>query len=97
MTNIERLERSIARELTRLIPQLKDPRVPLIVTVEETRLSKDGRSAKVLVSTLNEEDQSEMIDALNNASGYLQRELAKDVELKFTPRLSFTTSWSDLL
>ncbi len=85
----EKLEHTIVRQLSDLIPTLKDPRVPLVVTVEKVNLSKDGKSAKVLVSTLEEKDIIGMLEALNRASGYLQHQLAEILELRFTPRLSF--------
>lgn len=85
-----RLETTLQRELSRLIPTLTDPRVPVVVTVERVRLSPDGRQAKVLVSALDE-DEGEMLAALNGASGYLQRELAAELNLRYTPKLSFFT------
>lgn len=85
----ERLEHTLARELSSLMPTLKDPRIPIVVTVEAVNLSKDGRLAKVLVSTLDDEDEEAMLEALNRASGYLQKEIAKDLGLRFTPKLSF--------
>ena len=89
MSKAERYERSLARELSSLIPTLKDPRIPMIVTVEDVRLSADGRSGKVLVSTLDDADKDEMLAALNRASGYLQNEASEAVGLRFTPRLTF--------
>ena len=85
----ERLEHSLQRELSSLMPTLKDPRIPIVVTVEAVNLSRDGRLAKVLVSTLDDEDEEAMLEALNRASGYLQKEIAKDLGLRFTPKLSF--------
>lgn len=85
------------RQLNDVIPTLKDPRVPLVVTVEKVNLSKDGKSAKVLVSTLEEKDYAGMLAALNRASGYLQHQLAQTLELRFTPRLSFHTNPLEVL
>ena len=85
-----RLETTLQRELSSLISNLTDPRVPVVVTVERVRLSPDGRQAKVLVSAL-EDDEDEMLAALNGASGYLQRELAAELDLRYTPKLSFFT------
>lgn len=85
----ERLEHTLQRELSSLMPTLKDPRIPIVVTVEAVSLSKDGRLAKVLVSTLDGEDEDAMLEALNRSSGYLQKEIAKDLGLRFTPKLSF--------
>lgn len=93
----ERHERTLARTLTELIPQLKDPRVPLVVTVERVRLSSDFAQAKVLVSTLNEDDLPDFEDALAGAAGFLQRELASRLDLRRTPRLSFTANPLEVL
>jgi ribosome-binding factor A len=93
----ERHERTLARTLTELIPQLKDPRVPLVVTVERVRLSSDFAQAKVLVSTLNEDDLPDFEDALAGAAGFLQRELAARLDLRRTPRLSFTVNPLEVL
>ena len=92
MDSHERHERILARTLGELIPQLKDPRVPLVVTVERVRLSADFSQAKVLVSTLDGDDMPEFQDALGSASGFLQRELATRLDLRRTPRLIFTAN-----
>lgn len=84
-------EHNLQRCLSELIPTLKDPRIPMIVTIEEVHLSSDGRRAKVLVSTLEDEDSEEMLVALNRATGFLQHEVADVLELRFTPKLSFHT------
>ncbi len=93
----ERLELSLARELNSLIPSLKDPRIPLVVTVERVNLSKDGKTAKVLVSTLNEEDMADLLAALDRSKGYLQSQLAQSMQKRFTPRLSFFGNLLDVL
>lgn len=92
MDSRERHERTLARKLGELIPQLKDPRVPLVVTVERVRLSADFAQAKVLVSTLEEDDMADFQDALDSASGFLQREVAAQLDLRRTPRLIFTAN-----
>lgn len=97
MSKNERLELSIARTLSDIIPSLKDPRVPLVVTVERVNLSKDGKAAKIYVTTLNEEDSADLIDALNRAKGYIQGQLAETLNTRFTPKLSFHNNLLDAL
>lgn len=93
----ERNERTLARALGELIPQLKDPRIPLVVTVERVKLNNDYSQAKVLVSTLNEDDMPDFQEALERASGFLQRELAHDLDLRRTPKLIFTDNPLEVL
>lgn len=97
MDSRERYERAIARTLGELIPQLKDPRIPVVSTVERVRLSADFSQAKVLVSTLNEDDLEAFEEALVRAAGFLQRELAEELDLRRTPRLAFTSNPLEVL
>jgi ribosome-binding factor A len=90
-------EHNLQRCLSELIPTLKDPRIPMIVTIEEVQLSRDGKQAKILVTTLEDEDTDGMLTALNRAAGYLQHEIADILELRFTPKLSFHSERVELL
>ena len=89
MSKFAKLEHTLQRELSALITTLRDPRVPMVVTVEEVHVAGDGRSAEVLVSTLQDDAYDELLEALNGASGHLQREVAAGLNLRYTPRLSF--------
>jgi ribosome-binding factor A len=94
----DKYEKTLERYISESIPDLKDPRIPLVVTVERVRLNPDFSQAKVLVSTLGDErEQSDMLQALNGASGFLQREMGRDLELRKTPRLSFHTNPLEIL
>ncbi len=97
MDSRERNERTLARALGELIPKLKDPRIPLVVTVERVRLNADFSHAKVLISTLDEADMPEFQEALERAGGFLQRELAHELDLRRTPRLTFTANPLEVL
>ena len=59
------------------------------VTVSEARMSPDLRHATVFVSALGQSDPERVAEALNRASGFLQKELARQIDLKFTPKLRF--------
>jgi ribosome-binding factor A len=90
-------EHNLQRCLSELIPTLKDPRIPMIVTIEDVQLSRDGKHAKILVTTLENEDLEGMLTALNRAAGFLQHEIADILELRFTPKLSFHGDRLELL
>lgn len=97
MNRNDQLERSLARLLADLLPTLKDPRIPLVVTVERVHLSGDKRVARVHVTTLDDSAEEEMLAALNGASGFLQRRVADELELRLTPKLSFHTDLLEVL
>ncbi len=72
-----------------LVEGLKDPRIGF-ATVTEVRVSGDLRGARVYVSVYGTEDQRvETLAGLEAASGFLKRELARRLRLKYTPELAF--------
>ncbi len=68
---------------------LKDPRIGF-VTVTDVSTSPDLRHATVYVSVLGDDEQrAASLDGLQAAHGYLQRRVASELRLKYTPSLVF--------
>jgi ribosome-binding factor A len=59
------------------------------VTISEARVSPDLRHATVYVSGLTVADPEAVAAALNKVAGFLQKELGRRVEMRFTPKLRF--------
>ena len=87
----ERTSKLIQREISALLErEVNDPRLIKLISVTEVSLSPDLRHAKVFVSTLgNEINKEDMLAGFNKASGFLRRELASHLKLKYAPQLSF--------
>jgi ribosome-binding factor A len=83
---------AIERVLSRAIPELSDPRLPIIVTIERVHITPDLLHAKVFISSLGE--VTPVVEALNHAKGFLQRQIAHDIRLKRTPLLEFVAAGS---
>ena len=85
-----RVGQVLQRELGALIGnELKDPRVGF-VTVTEVRPADDLRTARVYVSIYGAEDAREStLTGLQEAAGFLKRELSRRVNMRFTPSLTF--------
>jgi ribosome-binding factor A len=82
----------VRRALADIIAEgaIHDPAVAGVpVTITEARMSPDLRHATVFVAAMGQADRVKLAKALDHASGYLQRELAKRIELRFTPKLRF--------
>lgn len=82
----------VRRALADIIAEgaIHDPAVAGVpVTVTEARMSPDLRHTTVFVAAMGQADRVKLAKALDHASGYLQRELAKRIELRFTPKLRF--------
>jgi len=43
----------------------------------------------VFVSAMNMKDPARVAEALNKASGFVQKELGRQIDMKFTPKLRF--------
>ena len=87
---LNRINEDIKRELSALIPRVKDPRVQQgMVTVTGVETSPDLRYAKVYLSILGEVDEKELRRGLRSAGPWLRRELGACLTLRSTPELVF--------
>jgi ribosome-binding factor A len=72
-----------------ILTEMRDPRVQN-VTVTGVEVAPDMRSAKVNVSVMGDEGRQHLcIRGLQNASGFLQSQIAKKIDTRYTPRLTF--------
>ncbi len=72
-----------------ILTEIRDPRVQN-VTVTGVEVSPDMRSAKVLVSIMGDEGLQQLcLRGLMNSAGFLQSKVAKRIETRYTPRLTF--------
>ena len=72
-----------------ILTELQDPRVR-DVTVTYVEVSPDLRHAKVHVSVMGDETRQNLtLRGLQNAAGFLQAKIAKGIEIRYTPKLSF--------
>lgn len=90
-----RVADQIQRELSDLIKhELKDPRVPEMVTVAGVEVSSDLSNAKIYVSAFTieaegKDKRDEMVEALNQGGGYLRKLLGGRMRLRTVPALKF--------
>ncbi len=72
-----------------IVTELRDPRI-CDVTVTYVEVSADLRSAKVHVSVMGGEAKQKLsLHGLQNAAGFLQQKVARRIETRYTPRLTF--------
>jgi len=88
---IDRISEEIRKEISNIVQnELKDPRLPQIVSITSVETTKDLRYAKVYVSILgNEEDKKNAMSALKGAAGYIRREIGHRVQIRYTPEILF--------
>ena len=85
-----RINEEILRELSVLIRTLKDPRITGLVSITHVDVTPDMRYARVFVSRLGDDRAlNDCIKGLKSAGGYLRRELASRLTIRYTPELVF--------
>ena len=85
-----RINEELQRELSSLIRTLKDPRVQQsMVSVTKVEATGDLRYAKVYISVLDKDKSKETLKGLKSASGFMRREIASRLHLRYTPELIF--------
>lgn len=90
---IDKINEEIKKELSRIIPKLKDPRVPSYVSITEVRTTPDLKSAKVFFSVLSGDEQ-EILRGLQSSAGFARGLLSQAMRIRYTPELIFTVDES---
>ncbi len=84
-----RVNGEVARELSAIIRELKDPRISLMTTVTEAVVAPDLKTCKVYISVLGtDEEREETMKGLESARGFMRRELAGRLNMRYTPELT---------
>ena len=86
---IERLQEEIGNRVNRLLRfEVQDPRVRG-VTVTRVMLTRDLGLARVYYETGDPADRVMVGEGLEAAKGFIRRNLASGLELKFAPQVEF--------
>ncbi len=71
-----------------LLREVKDPRVSG-VTVTAATMSADLRLARIFFRTLQDENGADALIGLQSATGYIRRQIAARLRLRYTPTIEF--------
>ncbi len=87
---IGRVQEDILRELTAILPTLKDPRIAPMLSIVRVELSGDMGHCKIYVSSMHGMEEAKTSCAgLRSAAGYIRRELFSRLGLRKSPELHF--------
>lgn len=69
--------------------ELKDPRIGF-VTITGVQVTQDLKYARIHVSVMgSKEEQRATMDALTSARGFIRREIASRMEIRYVPEIQF--------
>ena len=88
---INRINEEIQKAVAEMLRELKDPRVSgTMISITRVETTPDLRFAKIYVSFLEEDKAKDALKGLKSASGYLRRELGRELNLRYTPELQWS-------
>lgn len=91
-----RINGEVQRELSNIIRgEIKDPRINPLTSVVAVEVAPDLKTCKAYISVLgDEESQAKTLAGLKSAEGFIRSKLAKTVNLRNTPEISFVLDQS---
>ena len=85
---INRIHEEIQKELANLLRTVKDPRVQdTMISITRVETTPDLRYTKVYVSFLQSDKAEGAMKGLKSAAGYLRRQLASSLNLRYAPEI----------
>lgn len=86
-----RVNEEVLRELSTIIhSEIKDPRINKMTSVVSVEVAPDLKTCKAYISVYgDEQSQKDTLAGLRSAEGYIRRALAKNVNLRNTPQITF--------
>ena len=86
-----RISEEMKKEISSIIQNdLKDPRLPKLISVMSVDLTRDLKYAKVFISVLgSDEEKRNAISGLKSAAGFIRREVGHRMQIRYTPEMQF--------
>lgn len=86
---IERIASEMVKQISYILAtEIKDEDIKF-VTVTDCKVTNDLSFAKVYVTVFDKDKIKTTVDALNNASGFIRRQLADRIDIRHIPELTF--------
>ena len=92
---INGINQEIQKELSDLLRSVKDPRVQdVMISITRVETTPDLRYTKVYVSFLQENKVADAMAGLRSAAGFLRRQLAQNLQLRYAPEIQWALDYS---
>ncbi|MBP5154426.1 MAG: 30S ribosome-binding factor RbfA [Lachnospiraceae bacterium] len=87
----ESINAAVRRELSRILrEEVKDPRIPVVISVVNAQVAPDLKTCKAYVSVFGDEKTvRDCHAALKSASGFIRYQLAHSLNLRHTPEITY--------
>ncbi len=86
----QKINEEFRRELSSILRDVKDPRLPEMVSVMKVEVTKDLKFAKAYISVLGDEKKKkDALEGLESAQGFIKREIGFRLNLRAIPQITF--------
>ncbi len=90
-----RINDEMLKEVASVLREVKDPRVQkAFVSVTAAEVTPDLKYAKIYYSFLKGDDPKEVAKGLKSSAGFIRGQIAKRMNLRITPELTFVEDHS---
>ncbi len=89
---LERIKQMIKKEIMATIAAgvVQDPRIPVVMTITRITLSKDLHYCHLYFTCYGDDGvRRRAVEGLNSSVGVFQRQIARNLKLRFTPLIEF--------
>lgn len=85
-----RVNEAVTNEVSQIVREIKDPRLAgLMLTITGADVTPDLKFAKVFYSVIGEHEPKETAKALRSAATFVRSQLARRLNMRNTPDISF--------
>jgi len=91
-----RINEEVMRELSNIIRlEVKDPRISPVTSVVSVEVAPDLKTCKAYISVLGDDEAvKKTLEGLKSPAGFIRRELARRINLRNTPEITFVSDQS---
>ena len=91
-----RINEEVMRELSNIIRlEVKDPRISPVTSVVSVEVAPDLKTCKAYISVLGDDEAvKKTLEGLKSSAGFIRRELARRINLRNTPEITFVSDQS---
>ena len=87
---LNRVNEELKKEISRILTfELKNSKVTGLISVTKAKITPDFKYAKIYVSILNSKSIGKTMEGLKESSGFIRSQIAKNINLRITPALTF--------
>ena len=91
----DRINEEVKKELAEIFRELKDPRIPELITIVAVNVTNDLKYAKVYISTIEGGEKTKnAVTGLNYASKHIRHEIGQRIDLRRLPDFTFVADES---